>query len=358
MRKGIFKVIIFEVILFVLALTVNFYSVEKETQRQEERAIKEVSYIHNRGEEIRAKLADFIMVQRYMETWSENSEYEYNYYMYGDDTSKFIPYSIEELGEEEYEKIKKAVKIFSDEDIEKMGIYGYDVIERGGIIFSILEYNYDDETGTFHNKEAILDLCPGSRIFNYKDVVKNIAIRLTNKYSIETYNKTYEQIIAEENEAYQELASRVSDLYYEVRENGEVDFFDYNSIFSTFHDEYHSRAVGYQILEYEKLQDYLKEDPVIKEVYEKYAILKAEYDAKPEVQKFYDCVQKEQEYKKKLWELNLQNPELINGLCKAILTNNINVFDSGNITSYIVTSKEFEQLIDEYLAREEFSTLY
>ena len=138
MRKGIFKVIIFEVILFVLALTVNFYAVEKETQRQEERAIKEVSYIHNRGEEIRAKLADFIMVQRYRETWSENSEYEYNYYMYGDDTSKFIPYSIEELGEEEYEKIKKAVKIFSDEDIEKMEIYGYDVIERGGIIFSIL----------------------------------------------------------------------------------------------------------------------------------------------------------------------------------------------------------------------------
>lgn len=358
MRKEIFKVIIFEVILFVLALAVNIYAVEKEKQRQEERAIREENYIHNQGEEIRVKLADFIMVQRYRETWSENSEYEYNYYMYGDDTSKFIPYSIEELGEEEYEKIKKAVKIFSDEDIEKMGIYGYDITERGGIIFSILEYNYDDETGTFHNKEAILDLCPGSRIFNYEDVVKNISIRLTNKYCLETYNKTYEQIIAEENEAYEELTSKVSDLYYEVSKSGKVDFFDYNSIFSIFHDEYHSRTIGYKLQEYEKLQDYLKEKPEIKEVYEKYTILKAEYEAKPEVQRFYACVQKEQEYKKKLWELNLQNPELINELCKAILTNNIDVFDSGHITSYIVTSKEFEELIDEYLTKGEFSTLY
>lgn len=46
-----------------------------------------------------------------------------------------------------------------------MEIGSYDPFKRGGVIFSILEYNYDYQTGTFKNKDAIIDLCPGGTYF-------------------------------------------------------------------------------------------------------------------------------------------------------------------------------------------------
>ena len=97
------------------------------------------------------------------------------------------------------------------------------------------------------------------------------------------------------------------------------------------------------------MPDYLKIKLEIQEVYEKHAVLKAEYDAKPEVQKFNVCVPKVYEYKQKLWKLNLQSPEFINSICKDIVSRNIELFGSGNISSYILSSKQFEELIDEYL---------
>lgn len=354
MRKGIFIVIIWELILSILFLTLNLYVGKKQ---QEEREIREQIELHNQGEEIRTKLAEFIMVQKYKETWDESSKYEYNYYLFAADTIKFIPESIDKLGEEEYEKIKKAVTIFSDEDIEEMRINRFDMFERGGIIFSILEYNYDDQTGIFHNKEAILNLCPGIRIFNYKDVVENIPIRLVNKYSLEKYDATYQEILDAEEEAYRDLTSKVRDLYYEVIKGEQPENFNYDWIFSNYHGKYHSGVAGYILEEYEELPEHLKARPEVQEVYEKYAVMKAEYDAKPEVQKFNDCVQKEQEYKQKIWNFNLQNPELINGICKEIISQHIETFDSKKLFSYIRSSDEFEKLIDTYLKKKEFSAL-
>lgn len=77
--------------------------------------------------------------------------------------------------------------------------------------------------------------------------------------------------------------------------------------------------------------------------------LKAEYEAKPEVQRFLESAQKEKELRKELYTYNLKNPELINGLCEMLMQENVKTFDVSKHESYFNETEEFEKLVDKYL---------
>ena len=114
-------------------------------------------------------------------------------------------------------------------------------------------------------------------------------------------------------------------------------------------DAYHSEPNNWELVKFEELSTELQEMPKVQEIYKKYEGFKSEYEAKPEVQRFLDCTGREKEVQEKLYEYNLENPELVNALCETLLKENVDTFDVSKQGTYFNESEDFEEVIDKYL---------
>lgn len=68
---------------------------------------------------------------------------------------------------------------------------------------------YRECTNTLKNKEQIMELCKGTKMFYYADVIEEIPKRIVNQYSEETYGMTYEEIVMEESTEYDTFKSNI-----------------------------------------------------------------------------------------------------------------------------------------------------
>lgn len=258
----------------------------------------------------------------------------------------------EKKHQEEWNIVKTQIdKTFSEEDVKNLSISSYDPYERGGVILSICAYNYDWETNRLKNKEQIIELCQGTKMFYYADVIKEIPKRIVNQYSEETYGMTYEEIVMEESVEYDTFQSHMSELYFDAWED-KVHTEEQSIVEQIFilggGDVYHTRPDTYELVNFEDLSADLQEMSKVQEVYKQYDRFRAEYETKAEVKKFLDCTGKEEEIQKELYIYNLEHPEQVNALCETLLKENVDTFDV-NMIGYFDESEEFEKLVDEYL---------
>lgn len=336
------------VVFVVIICNVMIWSTIKKNQdiQNEEKRMKEEMELREDTEDFKKHLIYAILTKKmnYQNYWkmslflqvdSNLDEYEKNH-------------------QEEWDIVEAQIdKAFSEEDVRNLSISSYDSYERGGVILSICVYNYDWETNTLKNKDQIMELCQGRKMFYYADVIEEIPKRLVNQYSQETYGKTYEEIVEEESKEYDTFQSYMSGLYYDVCED-DFNVEDEQAIAKYIFilgggDAYHREPNTCELVKFEDLSTNLQEMSKVQELYAQYDSFKAEYEAKPEVQRFLDCTGKEKEIQEKLYEYNLENPELVNVLCEELLAENVNTFDVSKQGIYFSESAEFEELVDEYL---------
>lgn len=336
------------IFLLIIANVIIWNAVlEKEQIQNEQEQIREENEIKEEGERFREELT-YAIIQK---------EYEFKEY-YG--IVNF--YSIDDIEEikirynNEWNIVKAEIdRNFSNEDVQNLCPTGsYDTFDRRQIILSICTYNYNNIANSFCNKDEIIALSQGVKMFNYRDVTDEIVMRLTNNYAKETYEITYEEVIANEDVIYQDYSSKISDLYYEICE------YDLNRfpkgtplnshIFTdSDYDKYHYLNIGVMLVPFDTLTEELKNNPMVIETYKKYDAIKAEYEENPDVKKLRDCSQKEDEFRKKLYEYNLRNPKLVNGLCQKVYEEDIKTFDVNKLASYLTSTNEFEELVENYL---------
>ena len=335
----IFIVIICSVILWSNIKKNHDIQVE-EQKKMEEMTLKEET------EEFKDKLTYAILTKK----MNYKSYYMMTLFLQVDDNLD----EFEKKHQEEWNIVNAQIdKTFSEEDVKNLSISSYNPFERGGVILSICAYNYDWETNTLKNKEQIMKLCEGSKMFYYADVIEEIPKRIVNKYSEETYGMTYEEIVMEENVEYDTFQSNMETLYFDTREDESHTETSEQSILDQIFipgggDIYHTESNPYELANFEDLSTELQEMPRVQEVYRKYDIFKDEYEMKEEVKKFLDCTGKEEEIQEKLYRYNLENPEHVNALCEILLKENIDTSDL-NVIGHFDESEEFEKLVDEYL---------
>ncbi len=320
---------------------------EKQRIQNEEQRIREENEIKEEGERFREDLT-YAIIQK---------EYDFKEY-YG--VVNF--YSIDDIEEikirynNEWNIVKAEIdRKISDEDVQNLApTGGYDSFDRRQILLSICTYNYNNTVDLFCNKDEIIALSQGTKMFNYRNVTDEIVMRLTNKYAKETYGITYEEAIVNEDVIYQDYSSKIADLYEEVCEYDSSTFPEGTPINSHIFtdsdsDKYHYLNIGVMLVPFDTLTGEFKNNPVVIETYKKYEAIKAEYEKNPDVKMLRDCSQKEDEFRKRLYDYNLRNPELVNGLCQKVFEEDIETFDVNRQGEYLTAPKEFEELVDNYL---------
>lgn len=337
------------IIVLIIANVITWTAVlEKGRIREEEQRIREENEIKEEGESFREDLTYAIIQKR-----NEFKEYYgvVNFYSIDDIEEIKIRYN------EEWNIVKAEIdRTFSDEDVQTHDLEGsYEFVDRRQMILSICTYNYNNITNSFCNKDEIISLSKGVKLFNYRDVTDEIVMRLTNNYAKETYGCTYEEVITNEDVVYQDYASKISDLYAEICEYDSNRFPEGTPINSYIftdsdYDRYHYLNIGVMLVPFDTLTDEFKTNPVVIATYEKYNAIRTEYEENSEVKKLRDCSQKEDEFRQKLYEYNLRNPELVNDLCQKVYEEDIATFDVSRQASYLTSTREFEELVDNYLS--------
>ena len=344
-RNG--KGIIFIIFVVIICNVMIWSTIKKndDIQKEEQRQREEIE-LRKDTEEFKQYLTYAILTKKMY----YKSYYRMNLFLKVDENLD----EFEKKHQEEWDVVEAQIdKAFSEEDVRNLSISSYDSYERGGVILSICAYNYDWETNMLHNKKQIMELSKGSKMFYYADVVNEIPKRIVNQYSEETYGMTYEEIVEKESAEYDTFQSCISGLYNDVCEdefNVEEEQLIAKHIFILGSGEaYHSEPNNCELVKFEDLPIELQEMPKVQEIYKKYEGFKSEYEAKPEVQRFLDCTGREKENQEKLYEYNLENPELVNALCETLLDENVDTFDVSKQGSYFTESEQFEELVDEYL---------
>ena len=346
MKKRNWKGILLISVLVICNIIIWSTIKKNNDVQNEKKMMKEEIEIKEDTEEFKKYLTYAILTKK---MYFENDWQMVLFLQVDDDLNAF-----EKNHQEEWDIVEAQIdKAFSEEDVRNLSISSYDSYERGGVILSICAYNYDGETNTLKNEDQIMELCQGRKMFYYADVVEEIPKRIVNQYSEETYGMTYEEIVEKESVEYDTFQSQMSELYFAVCED-DFNVAERQSIAEQIFilgggDVYHRVANTYELVEFEDLSSELQEMSKVQEVYEKYGEFKAEYEAKPEVKRFLACTEKEKEIQKKLYAYNLENPELVNALCEMLLEENIDTFDVDKDGSYFTESKEFRELVDEYL---------
>ncbi len=344
-RKKLQVLLIF---VLILANVIIWNAVlEKQRIQNEQEQIRKENEIQEEGERFREDLT-YAIIQK---------EYEFEEY-YG--VVNF--YSIDDIEEikirynEKWNIVKAEIdRTFSNEDVQRLDLKGsYELVDRRQMILSICTYNYSNITNSFCNKDEIIALSQGVKMFNYRDVTDEIVMRLTNNYAKETYGITYEEAITNEDVVYQDYSSKIADLYHEICEYDSNRFPEGKPINShiftgSAYDRYHYHDIGVMLVPFDTLTDEFKNNPVVIETYKKYDAINAEYEENPDVKILRDCSQKEDEFRKNLYDYNLKNPKLVNGLCKKVFEEDIETFDVSRQVSYLTSTKEFEELVDNYL---------
>lgn len=339
-RKKLQVLLIF---VLIIANVIIWNAVSEKERIREENEIKE------EGERFREDLT-YAIIQKL------NDFKEYygvvNFYSIDDIEEIKIRYN------KEWNIVKAEIdRTFSDEDVQTLDIGGsYEFVDRRQMILSICTYNYNNITNSFCNKDEIISLSKGVKMFNYRDVTDEIVMRLTNNYAKETYGSTYEEIIAKEDAIYQDYSSKIADLYAEICEYDSSRFPEgkrINSYIFTDSDynRYHYLNIGVVLVPFDTLTDEFQNNPVVIATYEKYDSIRTEYEENSEVEKLRDCSQKEDEFRQKLYEYNLRNPELVNDLCQKVYEESIETFDVNRQESYLTSTQEFEELVDNYLSK-------